>query len=140
MKCLALISTGFHDSRLNPGRVAGGLLQNVKGWTVIPKEAEFFSARSGSTARSFPIFGGNNNQGLLLEGCRFGVQTFHKHGVKTMMWIAFGAGIMVGTVVGVVVVALCRMMWRDGEHRSFSGHPDCQYGSFQSPVPFKDTR
>jgi hypothetical protein len=57
-----------------------------------------------------------------------------------MMWLAFCAGIMVGTLVGVVAVALCQMMSRDREHRRFGCHSDSQYDSFSSPLLLKDTK
>jgi hypothetical protein len=69
-------------------------------------------------------------------------QPYHQHGTKSMMWmwIAFAAGIMVGTVVGVVVVALCQMMSRDREHRTVSGHPECQCDSLRPPLPLRNAK
>jgi hypothetical protein len=55
-----------------------------------------------------------------------------------MMWIAFWAGIMVGTLAGVVAVALCQMTSRHKEHKAFSCRPDCQYEALRSPLLVKD--
>jgi len=51
-----------------------------------------------------------------------------------MFWIAFFAGILVGTIVGVFVVAMCQMASRGREHRVLSCQPECQCYSFGSPL------
>jgi hypothetical protein len=51
-----------------------------------------------------------------------------------MFWIAFLAGILVGTMVGVFAVAMCQMASRANEQRGPSCQPECQHYSFGSPV------
>jgi hypothetical protein len=57
-----------------------------------------------------------------------------------MIWFAFCAGIVVGTMVGVVAVALCQMMSRDRESKKLGGHSGSRYDSFSSPLLLKDAK
>jgi hypothetical protein len=56
-----------------------------------------------------------------------------------MFWIAFLAGIMVGTIVGVFAVALCQMASRAREQKTPNCRPECQHYSFGSPLLLRKT-
>jgi hypothetical protein len=56
-----------------------------------------------------------------------------------MFWIGFSAGILIGTVAGVLVVALCQMASRSQEQGGFSRQPKSQYYDFGSPILLRKT-
>jgi hypothetical protein len=56
-----------------------------------------------------------------------------------MFWIGLFAGILVGTVAGVMVVALCQMASRTQEQRGSSLQPPCQGYDFGSPLLLRKT-
>jgi hypothetical protein len=48
-----------------------------------------------------------------------------------MPWIIFGLGVLVGTMVGVVIVALCQMASSDRYRRLLDREQGCEYDSLQ---------
>jgi hypothetical protein len=56
-----------------------------------------------------------------------------------MFWIGLFAGILVGTVTGVLVVALCQMASRAQEQSASSRQPACHCYDFGSPLLLRKT-
>ena len=51
-----------------------------------------------------------------------------------MPWIIFGLGVLVGTGVGVLIVALCQMASSDRHRRVLDRQPECHYDALRSPL------
>jgi hypothetical protein len=54
-----------------------------------------------------------------------------------MSWIVFGLGVLLGTVVGVVAVALCQMASHIRPPQMLDRMPKCQYDSLETPMLVK---
>ncbi len=58
-----------------------------------------------------------------------------------MLWIAFGAGVFVGTIAAIVAVALCQMASRHAKPSGCSCRPDDdRHDPIQMPLLVRNTR
>jgi hypothetical protein len=55
-----------------------------------------------------------------------------------MLWIVFGLGVMVGTITGIVVVALCQIASGNRNQRTSDFQPRYPYDPLRSPMLAKD--